>query len=118
MECQRRKALAAKAREEANSEPLKDQITGDLVNNQALEMPPPSQPTIQVIAPLSLEEAKESIVELVSQKCLRGSLRDKSETFVPSCNIRSSDSIISKVPEAARQPGGHLCRGMILPKDK
>lgn len=52
MECQRRKALVAKAHEEANSELAKDQNAGDSENNQASEMPSLPQLTVQVIQPL------------------------------------------------------------------
>lgn len=64
MERQRKKALALKAREEANAELKKDPNAEGSETTRAPEMPPPLPSTEQVIEPISSEEALDSIEDL------------------------------------------------------
>lgn len=105
-----KKSLALKAREEANAEPIKNQNVEDSNAVWISEIPPPPPLTERIVESISSDEVLDSTEELVSPKRPRGSSCDRFEVYVPSWNICTSDSIIFKAPEAARQLGGHLCR--------
>lgn len=40
------------------------------------------------------------------------------ERYTPDWVIYAHDTVLSKAPESARLLGGHICRGMLLPKDQ
>lgn len=108
MECQRKKTASLKAREPAKTNPTEQQKEQGGADEQNPEVPMNDPINELVVEPISSDEAREENPDTLARKRLRSSSGAHLETYVPSWNIRVSDSIISKSPEAARSLGGHL----------
>lgn len=71
-------------------------------DEQNPELPQKDPATKPVVEPISSEEAREENPDPLVQKCFRDSSGAHSETYVPSLNIRSSNSIILRAPKLLR----------------
>lgn len=77
---------------------------------------PPLEGRVEV--ELSSDEVEDTELE---QRASRKRTRRETpltERYAPDWVIYPHDSVVSKAPESARQLGGHICRGMLLPKDQ
>lgn len=84
------------------------------------QVPPPPPPDTEqvVMEEVNSDEAAHAPEGLHARKCARGAEGASAGKYIFDCNLYSSDSIITKAHEPAKQHGGHLLRGMTLPNDK
>lgn len=78
----------------------------------------PPRHELVIVDEVSSDENIDLTGVLHAWKRLCGFEGTREDKYVPDWNIHSSDYIISKAHEPARMLGGHLCRGVALPKDK